>query len=365
MALLRRRELRARRIATLAACGLLPCIVSCDSTAETGNLELELFDRAVTCMDDGPCIDERGETVTPESLVGFAFLDTEPSRHDHGGLYVYYEIARPDGERATGELDVSLEGEEPIVGYRETVGDDVVFESAAARGVIVAPGPRDTNVCACPDGLFELVFTDAGEDGVIDTPDDLVRRLSRARFGWGDGRCLAARRFVDLPLDVEVRPPEGCTGVTRPREVPRAPSGPTGDDRWDDHYHGSTTVVVETDGSCNSGSSGGSCDGDGGSSSDGSCSDSGSSSGDCSGDSGGGCDGGDSCAGDTGGASGCAGDAGGGDCAGDAGGASCSDCSAGAPPPRIGRRRRRILGGGFQTLALVALALFLARPRRG
>ncbi len=306
---------------------------SCNGDSEVGTIEIDLFDAPVSCDEGADCLDEWGETAAEEPLHGFAFVSTETSAYQPNGLYVYFEVARPDGAVGRGELDVPLRGDAEIqVSYEERTGDEVTFVAEEAVGIVEVPEEAYGESCECLDGRLELVLRSAeGEE----------RRLSRGRFGWGDQPCVSRARFTHLGEELTVLP-RSC-GVDPAPSTPRYDPPPsTGDTYYTPPA--SYGSGCDTSGCNSSSSSSASCNGSGGG-----CGGSGG---------GGGCNGGGSgggCEGDTGGAGGCSGDTGGaGGCAGDSGG-----CRVVRGPRRVGPQ------GPLQTGLLVALALLWSlRPRR-
>jgi hypothetical protein len=378
---------RARRALPFLA-GALFVAMSCDGSGETGNLDMEVFDAPVWCVQNGECFDDTGALVLGEPATGFAFLSTEPSQFEDG-LFLYFDLVRADGTIARGELDVPrrgtdlTEGLEPDITYVEHTDGVEVFRADEVTGVIVVPDESTGERCDCLDGRFELALRDFGDDGEANTDDDRVRRLSRAIFGWGTRRCLQPIRIGELGdgvvVDITVEcPPALSTPPTTSDPIRRDPRI---DDTVDAGCSGSSSSTSSTDsGSCDgdsssgsgsscgdSSGSGSSCD-DGGSSSSssGSCDgDSSSGSGSCDGDSSSGsgsCDGDSSsgsgsCSGDSSGSSSCSGSGGGSE--------TCADGAAVAPPPRAHTPRRpsRLPRAPLQMIGFITLALGFLRRR--
>lgn len=191
-----------------AAAGGLLGLSGCAEPGQAGVYSLELFDEPVRCStDSGRCRNHDGDAVQGEQLHGAAWGSWQLSRHQPGGFYLYLEMQRPAGAVALLEVDVRPGGDErarPHVAYRELVQGEVVFVATRVQGVIEVPPGRD---CECQDGRLELRLTDAGPDGLLDTPDDGARHLSRGQYSRLAGFCRESRRAT---------PPEGLQVAALP-----------------------------------------------------------------------------------------------------------------------------------------------------
>jgi len=269
------------RVTALAA-AQVALLLSCHEQSAEGRVLAERFDDAVWC-DDNLCFREHTSDPTTGALLdGYAFV-TEAE----DGTQVYGELPYAGG---IGYLEIERDGDETSVLYVEREGRRETFRSERARGVLEVPGDA-LGTCWCETARFELRLEDPGEDGVLDTDDDLVRHLGLGRYTRGDELCLPEARFA-IGDELTVERPERCPDVVPP-PTPGAPPPTPGDPPPPTYEETSVTC----DGSGCSGSSSGcggssgdaSCEGD----SSASCEGDGSSSSSCSGDGGSGC-GGDS-----------------------------------------------------------------------
>jgi hypothetical protein len=245
-----------------------------------GQIEMLVYDEPVVCdADVGSCTTAGGETAAPISSRTEAFISSRASRYAPG-LYLYFDLPRPGGRFALVELDFPTSAgvsNGPRLTYREYEDSRLVFRSSRATGRIEAPAAGSAAGCGCQDGRLELVFTDAGFDGALDTADDDVRRLSHARFGRGEGGafCRAAKLLpvTRQPGELEVVALSDCpvsyTGnssgsngggggdsyeasggcYVEDDEYHEDDSGCGGDDGYDDGY--------DSDGGCEGDTSGG------------------------------------------------------------------------------------------------------------
>jgi hypothetical protein len=320
----------ARLITTSSLVVLFVALVhgQAEAKSATGLASVYLYDQPVVCS----AAYNWCQGAVPEALKSYAYLSTDsvgwPS------LLVQLEVKRASG--VVGRLEVVVptgpEGA-PRVTYSEQVDGQLVFQATRATGRVQLP-PQQLDLaaatCGCTDGRLELLLVDAGPDGLLDTADDLVRRISHGLFSWSPATFCLTARVLDVAENIEVGPIDQCPTPT-------------------------------TSGSTGAGSGGGSSSGGGGSSGgvdvavdywdvdygDGGCGgdDSDYEAEDCEGDSGG-SDydyGGDGCEGDSGGSADCAGD--GGDCSGgdmDLGGGDCG--GGGGGECAVGPRSR---GGWF------------------
>jgi len=173
---------------TAIPAGLL--CVACEDRRGLEALALELYDAPVTCdlardacAPTDPAL-ARGRAWMPELLRGRAHV------RDRGGAeggYLYLQFTRASGVVAILEAEVPGVGEQgsgPLT-YREFLDGALVFRADRVTGRIEIPAPmlaQDPGE-ACGLGRAELRFSAHGVDGKPDTADDVVRGISRARFG--------------------------------------------------------------------------------------------------------------------------------------------------------------------------------------
>jgi hypothetical protein len=294
------------------------------------------------------------EGATAQSSRTRAFVSSKASRYGTGGMYIYFDLPRPEGLVAVVELDfptgngVGGPAGGPWLSYREYRGEQLVFRSERATGRIEAPWAG----CDCQDGRLELLFTDAGPDGALDTADDKVRWLGSARFGRGQGGafCRPAQRLAvpERPGEVEIVALVDCP-VTRTGGGGSSGGGGGGGGSYeagggcyvedDDGYYDDDSGCDYDDGGDSYGSDDSGCEGD-------------SSGGDWS-DSSGGCEG-DSSGGDW---------SDGGGCEGDSSDASCEGDAYASARPRRRRRSQRDRALGM-LLPFVAFGLVHGWSRR-
>ncbi|MBM4321346.1 MAG: hypothetical protein FJ125_15720, partial [Deltaproteobacteria bacterium] len=172
---------------------LLAANAGCAEEGSVGAYRLELYDRPVQCAaEQNECTDAAGEAVPPERLRGTANVGRLASRFSPDGIYVYLEFRRANGVIGLLELDIPAPQAsrsaraQPRLHLLELQGEQVVFRSARALGRVELPLEPE---CLCQDGRLELLFTDPGPDGVQGSPDDRVRRLSRAQFSRTGSFC--------------------------------------------------------------------------------------------------------------------------------------------------------------------------------
>ncbi len=337
-------------ICVVAAAGL-----ACNTSDVTTRVTATVFDQPVRCDASATCTPEpAAPPATSERLDVAGILSSGASRYDPG-LYVYAGGFRADGAFFELELDVPAYVGEEIrdvsASYREYFHASPIFLSAKAGGEIriVALAGQDGPYA----GIFDLLFTDYGPDGVVGTPDDRVRSLRlgsftlsgkepenppRPEYTWGD------HVEVNVDTDVVIDDPaydyetDGCDG-----SVPEGYDEGTG---------------CEGDTSTDPGGGAG-CEGD-------TTGDVGGGSG-CEGDTSGDVGGGAGCEGDTGGGGGgCSGDTGGGG-SGCSGSGSSGGCDGAAGPsgsalrPGHGRRPNRIFSASLPLLALFVTRRVLRR----
>lgn len=178
-------------------------LASCDGGG-VGRVAVDVYDMPVVCDPDRDvCVSPDGDAASPLPSGGRAFLGDQASRYAPAGVFLYFELQRPKGVVALVELDfptgagVGGPPGGPFLTYREYSGEQLVFRSARAAGRIEAAA-LDSG-CDCQDGRFELVFTDPGPDGALDTSDDRVRRLSRGHYSRGEGAFCRAARLLAVP----------------------------------------------------------------------------------------------------------------------------------------------------------------------
>ena len=353
----------------------LALLAGCQSTDGAGYGEVVLYDQPVVCDALADSCRTPGGAAAPfvyhKTIV---FLSRGASQYGkNAGIYLHMEIYRGNGATGVLELDVptgygvSLKARDPLVSYMEFAGNKRVFQSTRARGKVEVPLEA---ACPCQDGRLELVLTDPGNDGKLDTVDDRVRRLSRGLFGASGTTCQQPKMHtVVTDREVEVSGLVNCV-------LDPAPSSSGGNRGGGDYYYDDTSggCVVHDDGGCDGdtyddGSSSsdygsGGCEGDSSSSSDddsGGCEGDSSSSSD---DDSGGCEG-DSSSSSYDDSGGCEGDS-------SSSSSSCEgDAYAAGPTFRRGpahgalRQIQRALGLGFPiTCALAIILTHRSRRRR-
>jgi len=187
----------------LLALPLCALFAGCDN-GSVGRVAVDVYDLPVDCDPDrDTCVSPDGDPASALPSGGRAFLGDQASRYAPAGLFLYFELQRPGGAIALVELDfptgagVGGPSGGPFLSYREYAGDQLIFRSTRAAGRIEAAA-QDSG-CDCQDGRFELVFTDPGPDGALDTADDRVRRLSRGRYSRGEGAFCRAARLLPVP----------------------------------------------------------------------------------------------------------------------------------------------------------------------
>ncbi len=340
--------------ALLAAALLAPGLAAADE----GQVELELYDRAVLCNGaTNQCTAPDGAPA--ESLRAVLFMSTTASTQKPSGLYLFFQAVRASGAVLLVELDLPTVGAgAPVVSVKEYQGNKEVFSAQRVAARIELPSKLlgKPDGCACLDGRLELLATSAGPDGVPGTADDEVRRLSRGRFNAAASGFCAGARVLDVSAGFEIAPLT-CPAPTVPGPAPTPGPGTGTGTGTGSHGGGSGGgggggvsvnggVGVEVDpGGCGGDESDVSyedsgCDAD---SSD--VGDSG-----CEGDTGGGCDGAEGCdAGSTGGCEGA--DFGSGGCSGGGG-----DCRIARGTSRRGHRSNL-------TLPVILIGLYLLQRR--
>jgi hypothetical protein len=158
----------------------------------------------------------------PQTARSRAFISSAASRYAPAGLYIYFELPRPDGAVAHVELDLpagrGVGGPPggPFLSYREFVDRRPVFRSQTASGRVEVP----VGDCPCRDGRLELLFTDPGPDGKLGSEDDLHRRLSRGRFAWNEDHFCRSAKLLDLS--------DGSVIVDAPNDCPTVSHGSSG-----------------------------------------------------------------------------------------------------------------------------------------
>jgi len=169
-------------------------LLSC-SAGENGRATVVIFDRPVVCVgsDAVQCALPDGAPVTGELLEQQAFVSRSASQLGSAqGIYLFFEVTRPSGAVVTLELDAPTTASSPfapIVSYREVLSGRTVFSSARATGRLELPSES----CPCQGGRLELLFTDAGPDGVPASSDDQVRLIHTGVFRPERERCLEAK----------------------------------------------------------------------------------------------------------------------------------------------------------------------------
>jgi len=354
--------LRARGTLVAGAVALLSLVLTgCEGASEMGKIELDLYPVDVECDATSlECRDARGDVAVPAHYDTWMFASTETSSFEDG-LFMTFELPTERGV-AYVELDLPRHSDAETAGtfsYRELRGPERVFESTSARGRIELASDMQGATCDCGDGRLELELVDPGEDGALGTDDDAVRRLSRARFGWGERFCIEPRTLIEPEGERPAIAVVDRCPRTGPLPTP-APPADAGTTEW-------RTDPTDDDASCSSSSSSDSgCGSDSSSSSDSGC--------DCEGDSsssGSGCEGdsssssGSGCDGDSSSGSGCDGDATPGTAASRDGATPfvASVCRAPRAPRRARRSRVEALIGRAQMPLFVGLVILYQRRK--
>jgi hypothetical protein len=203
-----------RKLLWLALAALAGCW---PEAAPPPALELDLYDQPVTCdAARGTCRAPDGRAAAPEYHRIRVRLTELPSSttYPKGGLLITGRLQRPSGN--TGYLSIQIpmvrgavtDGTgEPKVEYTEHRGPELLFSATHAAGRIELSWDRS---CPCQTGRLELLLRDAGADGLIDTADDQVRRLSRARLRRGDRPFCHRRSVLDIRPDLLVVGTRAC-----------------------------------------------------------------------------------------------------------------------------------------------------------
>jgi uncharacterized membrane protein YgcG len=200
-----------RWLAALSLVVLVPCEAQAKSA--TGLAYVYVYDQPVACsaaqnICHGP---------VPEAVQSVAFLSTDAGSSSPG-MYVSFELRRGSGVVGRVEVDVPTGAQGvPRVSYSEHLDGQLVFSATRARGAIQLPPQQldlSASTCTCTDGRLELLLVDAGPDGKLDTPDDLVRRISQARFAWSATTFCLGSRVLDVPEGIEVGPVDQCPTPT-------------------------------------------------------------------------------------------------------------------------------------------------------
>ena len=187
---------RSRPIQLLLAFCLAGAALSCEELETEARVGVRIYDEAVICNENAGCLSLVQSQVPSEDLNVSAYISRQASRFGPGGLYLYFEARRTSGAVALMEMDVPTTNSAgasvrtATYIYREYKGGKKVFDATSVRGKIEVPS---SSTCRCQDGRLELQFTDHGPDGVLGTPDDRVRRLSRGYFGLISSSCRYAR----------------------------------------------------------------------------------------------------------------------------------------------------------------------------
>lgn len=190
--------------------------ISCVEPSDEVTVELRLYDEPVTCdATAGECRAPGGAAVSFEDHRVRGYLSRAASQYGEGGIYLHFQLPRPNGTVAVVELDVpagvgaGATAKAPLLVYREYRAGKRAFDGASVWGVVEVPMDA---ACACQDGRLELVFRGLGLDGKPGTADDPQRRLSLGRFGAA-GACRQVRlRGVQRADGVLVDGLYGCPG---------------------------------------------------------------------------------------------------------------------------------------------------------
>ena len=131
--------------------------------------------------------------------------------YPHGLMVASFQLRRHSGVRAEVMLEVPVQVDassaQPRASYTEHSLGSPVFQSARVAGRIELSWDAG---CPCQTGRFELLFTDPGPDGVLDTDDDQQRRLTRARLRRGSRPFCHARSELEIHNDVLVVGSRAC-----------------------------------------------------------------------------------------------------------------------------------------------------------
>ena len=235
--------IRSRPFQLLLALGLAAAALSCEELETTARVGVRIYDEAVICNENAGCLSLIQNQVPSEDHNVAAYISRQASSFGPGGLYLYFEVRRTSGAVALVEMDVPTSNQAgpstrtATYVYREYKGNQKVFDADSVRGKIEAPS---SSTCPCQDGRLELQFTDHGPDGVLGTPDDRVRRLSRGYFGLISSSCRYARlaNIEQQKGRVEVAGIGHCPGKASSSNSSSSSSGRSGYYYDDDPYVG-------------------------------------------------------------------------------------------------------------------------------
>jgi len=164
-------------------------------------VELDLYDQDVACDEaTGRCL-ASGAPAGPEYHRAPVSLRELPASagYPQGALMVSFSLHRPSGSVAWVELeipvDVTSPSSPPLASLVETTAGKVTFDASRVGGRVEISWDGG---CPCQTGRFELLFTDPGPDGALDTADDRHRRLSRGRLRRGARPFCHGRAILPL-----------------------------------------------------------------------------------------------------------------------------------------------------------------------
>ncbi|MCA9671310.1 MAG: hypothetical protein KC503_37190, partial [Myxococcales bacterium] len=248
---------------------LLACLAVASGCGQSQPaFELSLVDGAASCDANG-CKDASGTPLQAPRYRGHAWYTLGRSVGGEKKLpYWHADISmmwrRPG--KVTVVLDMSLPlpdrsrvpaiAPPPKVRYEEVAADGtLVFRAQRASGRVEL---TIDDSCPCQTGRIELLLRDAGPDGKLDTPDDRLRRITRARLRRDDRPFCHRSEVLPIKEKLLVVGVRGCPrggggggagGVLGVGACAFGGSGWFADDGWnDDDWYESDWVGPYRDG---------------------------------------------------------------------------------------------------------------------